>query len=74
MKRGTKITKFLLNLEKTKAKQGTVKKIEINNKEIDNSVEINKELQKIFENLVKKRLRKAKNVYNEFLKIFHCRP
>ena len=74
MKRGTKITKFLLNLEKTKAKQGTVKKIEINNKEIDNSVEINKELQKIFENLVKKRLRKVKNVYNEFLKIFHCRP
>ena len=66
MKRGTKITKFLLNLEKTKAKQGTVKKIEINNKEIDNSVEINKELQKVFENLVKKRLRKTKNAYNEF--------
>ena len=74
MKRGTKITKFLLNLEKTKVKQGTVKKIEINNKEIDNSIEINKELQKIFENLVKKRLRKTNNVYNEFLKIFHCRP
>ena len=66
MKRGTKITKFFLNLEKTKAKQGTVKKIEINNKEIDNSVEINKELQKVFENLVKKRLRKMKNAYNEF--------
>ena len=66
MKRGTKITKFFLNLEKTKAKHGTVKKIEINNKEIDNSVEINKELQKVFENLVKKRLRKTKNAYNEF--------
>ena len=66
MKRGTKIAKFFLNLEKTKAKQGTVKKIEINNKEIDNSVEINKELQKVFENLVKKRLRKTKNAYNEF--------
>ena len=66
MKRGTKITKFFLNLEKTKAKQGTVKKIEINNKEIDNSVEINKELQKVFENLVKKRLRKTKYAYNEF--------
>ena len=66
MKRGTKITKFFLNLEKTKAKQGIVKKIEINNKEIDNSVEINKELQKVFENLVKKRLRKTKNAYNEF--------
>ena len=66
MKRGTKITKFFLNLEKTKAKQGTVKKIEINNKEIDNSVEINKELQKVFENLVKKRLRKTKNACNEF--------
>ena len=66
MKRGTKITKFFLNLEKTKAKQGTVKKIEINNKEIDNSVEINEELQKVFENLVKKRLRKTKNAYNEF--------
>ena len=66
MKRGTKITNFFLNLEKTKAKQGTVKKIEINNKEIDNSVEINKELQKVFENLVKKRLRKTKNAYNEF--------
>ena len=66
MKRGTKITKFFLNLEKTNAKQGTVKKIEINNKEIDNSVEINKELQKVFENLVKKRLRKTKNAYNEF--------
>ena len=51
---GEKLTKFFLNLEKTKATQGTVEKLEINNKEIDNSVEINKELERFFENLFKK--------------------
>ena len=53
-KDGEKSTKLFLNLEKTKATEGTVKKLEINNKEIDNSVEINKELERFFENLFKK--------------------
>ena len=45
--KGEKSIKFFLNLEKTKAAQGTVKKLEIDNKERDNSVESNKELEKI---------------------------
>ena len=35
--------KLFLNLEKTKATQGTVKRLEIDNEEKYNSVEINKE-------------------------------
>ena len=42
--KGGKSTKFFIDLEKTKAAQGTVKKIKINNKEIDNPVKINKEI------------------------------
>ena len=42
---GEKSTKFFVNLEKTKATYGIVKKLEKDNKEIDNSVEINKELE-----------------------------
>ena len=61
-------TKVFLNLEKTKATQGTVKKLEIDNKEIDNFVEINKELEKFFENLFKRKLRKTKHEFNEFLR------
>ena len=64
---GEKSTKFFLNLNKRKATQGTVKKLEMDNKEIDNHVEINKELEKIFEDLFKSKLRKTKHVYNEFL-------
>ena len=60
---GEKSTKFILNLEKTKTTQGTVKKLEIDNKEIDNSVEVNKKLEKLFESLFKR-----KQVYNEFLR------
>ena len=59
---------FFLNLEKTKATQSTVKKLELNNKEIDNPVEINKELERFFENLYKRKLRKTKHVHNEFLR------
>ena len=44
-------------------KQGTVKKLEIDNKEIGNSVEVNKKLEKFFESLFKR-----KQVYNEFLR------
>ena len=62
-----KSIKFFLNLEKTKGTQGTVKKLEINNKEIDNPVEINKELERFFENLFERKLRKTKHAYNEFL-------
>ena len=58
---------FFLNLEKTKATQGTIKKLEVDNQEIDNFVEINKELEKLFENLFKRKRRKAKHAYNEFL-------
>ena len=63
MKRVKKSTKFLLNLEKTKARQGTVKKLEINNKEIDNCVEINKELEMFSVNLFKR-----KHVCNKLLR------
>ena len=63
MRRVKKLTKFFLNLQKTKATQGTVKKLEIDNKEIDNSVEVNKKLEKFFESLFKR-----KQVYNEFLR------
>ena len=68
MKRVTNQPIFFLNLEKTKATQGTIKKLEIDNKEIDNSVETNKELERFFENLFKRKLRKAKHVYNECLR------
>ena len=59
---------FFLDLEKTNATQGTIKKLEIDNKEIDNSVETNKELERFFENLFKRKLRKTKHVYNECLR------
>ena len=55
-------------MKKTKTIQGTIKKLEINNKEIGNSVEINKELERFFENLFKKKLRKTKRAYNAFLR------
>ena len=66
--KGEKSIKFFLNLEKTKGTQDTVKKLEINNKKIDNPVEINNELERIFENLFERKLRKTKHAYNEFLK------
>ena len=59
-------TTIFLNLEKTKATQDTAKKLEINNKEIDNHVEINKELERFFENLFRRKLRKMKHACNEF--------
>ena len=65
---GEKSTRFFLNIEKTKATEGTVKKLDINNKEIDNPVEINKELERFFENLFKRKLRKTKHTCNEFLR------
>ena len=66
---GEKSTNFFLNLEKIKATQDTVKKLEINNKETDNnSIDINKELERFFENLFKRKLRKTKHAYNEFLR------
>ena len=65
---GEKKTDFFLNPEKTKVTQGTAKKIEINNEEIDNSVEINKELERFFENLFERKLKKTKHTYNEFLR------
>ena len=68
MKRVTNQPIFFLNLEKTKATQGTIKKLEIDNKEIDNSVETNKELERFFENLFKRKLRKTKHVHNECLR------
>ena len=47
MKRVKKSPKYFLDLEKTKATHGLVKKLE-NNREADNSVEINKELKRFF--------------------------
>ena len=55
MRRVKKLTKFFLNLQKTKATQGTVKKLEIDNKETDNSIEIDKNLEGFFENLFTKK-------------------
>ena len=66
---GEKSTKFILNLEKTKTTQGNVKKLEIDNKEIDNSVEVNKKLEKF----LKVYLKENKYTMN-FLGIFHFRP
>ena len=61
--KGEKSTNFILNLVKTKNTEGTVKKLEIDNKEVDNSVEVNKKLEKFFESLFKR-----KHLYNEFLR------
>ena len=47
MKR-VKNNQIFLNIEKTKATPVTIKKIEINNKEMENSVEISKELERCF--------------------------
>ena len=41
--------------------------LELNNKETDIPVEINKELERFFDNLFKRKLRKTKHAYNEFL-------
>ena len=71
---GEKSTNFFLNLDKTMATQGTVKKLEINNKEIDNPVEINKELKKFFENYLKGNLEKRNMHPMNFLEIFHYLP
>ena len=40
----------------------------MDNKEIDNPVEINKELERFFENLHKRKLRETKHAYNEFFR------
>ena len=45
-----------------------MKKLEINNKEVDNFVEINKELESFFEHLFKRKIRKTKYAYNQFLR------
>ena len=47
--------------------------LEIDNKDIDNSLEINKELEMFFETLFKMKLKETKHVYNEFLEIFDYR-
>ena len=60
MKRVKKQPHFFLNLEETRATQGTDKKIEISKKEIDSSVEITKILEWFFENLFKRNLTKMK--------------
>ena len=62
-KQGEKSTNFILNLVKTKTTEGTVEKLEIDNKEVDNSVEVNRKLEKFFESLFKR-----KHLYNEFLR------
>ena len=65
---GEKSTNFFLNLEKTTATRDTVKKLKKYNKEIDNFVGINKESERFFGNLLKRKLRKTKHAYSEFLK------
>ena len=67
MKR-VKNNQIFLNIEKTKATPVTIKKIEINNKEMENSVEISKELERCFKNLFKRKHRKTKHAYNEFIR------
>ena len=62
-KQAEKSTNFILNLVKTKTTEVTVEKLEIDNKEVDNSVEVNRKLEKFFESLFKR-----KHLYNEFLR------
>ena len=65
---GENSTNLFLNLEKTKTTQGTVKKLEVDNKKRNNSVEINHQLDRFLENIFKSKLRKAIHAYNEFLR------
>ena len=47
---------FFLNLEKTKAVQGIIKKLEIEDKEISDPNEINNKINRFFKNLLPKTL------------------
>ena len=58
----------LPTLSQEEKKFVTKKLVNIHNKEIDYLVEINKELERFFENLFKRKLRKTKHAYNEFLR------
>ena len=63
---GEKSSKFFLNLEKTKAVQGIIKKLEIENKEISDPNEINNEINRFFKDLFAKTLQKSSPQVNNF--------
>ena len=64
--RGKKIIKIFLNLEKKKAVQGIVKKLQIENKEISNPNEKNNEINRFLKNLFAKTLQKSLPQVNKF--------
>ena len=51
LKKSRKIIKTFLNFEKTKAVQGIIKKLEIENKEISDPNEINNEINRFLKKL-----------------------
>ena len=63
---GEKSSKFFLNLEKTKAVQGIIKKLETENKEISDPNDINNEINKFFKNLFAKTWQKSLPQVNNF--------
>ena len=73
MKREKNQPIFFLKSRKTKTTQSTFKKFEINNREIDNSVKINKQSERFFEDLFERNLEKQSMHTIMFLEIFHYR-
>lgn len=59
--------KPFFNIGKTKASQGTIKKLETENGEFNEQIKINKELRSFFETLLKKR-KKTPYEINEILR------
>ena len=67
MKR-VKNNQIFLNIEKTKATPVTIKKIEINNKKWKFLLQLVRNWKGAFENLFKRKHRKTKHAYNEFIR------
>lgn len=63
-----KIIKPFFNIGKTKASQGTIKKLETENGEFNEQIKINKELRSFFEILLKKSRKKTPYEINEILR------
>ena len=71
---GEKLAEFVLHLGKAKATQGTVQKLEIDNKEKDDSVETNRELESFLKIYLKGNEEKRNMCTMNSLEIFHYRP
>ena len=63
---GEKSSNFFLNIEKTKAVQGIIKKFEMENKEISDPNDMNNEINGFFKNLFAKTLQKSLPQVNNF--------